>query len=82
MRKIVLTLAALAAFGIALPVATTQSANAETVIIKKQNRGHHYGWRNHRAERVVVVKQRRHHDRVVVREGRRHHGATVGVTVR
>ncbi len=62
MRKIVLTLAALAAFGIALPVATTEPANAETVIIKKQNRGHHYGWRNHRAERVVVVKKRhRHH---------------------
>ena len=34
MRKIVLTLAALAAFGIALPVATSGSANAETVIIR------------------------------------------------
>jgi hypothetical protein len=80
MRKIVLTFAALAAFGIALPVATTQSANAETVVIK-QNRGHHYGWRNHRAERVVVVK-RHHREGVVFREGRRHHGATVGVDVR
>jgi Ni/Co efflux regulator RcnB len=79
MRKIVLTLAALAAFGIALPVATT-SANAETVVIKKSHRDHgrhhgwdrgrHEGWRNHRR------------DRVVVREGRRHHGATVGVSVR
>ena len=76
MRKIVLTLAALAAFGIALPVATT-SANAETVIIKKNHgrhlgwdRGRHEGWRNHRR------------DRVVIREGRRHHGATVGVSVR
>jgi hypothetical protein len=79
MRKIVLTLAALAAFGIALPVATN-SASAETVVIK-QNRGHHYGWRNHRAERVVVVKQR-HRNHGVVHEGRRHHGATVGVQVR
>ena len=79
MRKIILTLAALAAVGIALPVATT-SASAETVVIK-QNRGHHYGWRNHHRDRVVVVKQR-HRDRVVVREGRRHHGATVGVSVR
>ena len=51
MRKIVLTLAAIAAVGIALPVATN-SASAETVVIK-QNRGHHYGWRHHN-ERVVV----------------------------
>jgi hypothetical protein len=80
MRKIILTLAALAAVGIALPVATTQSASAETVVIK-QNRGHHYGWRNHHRDRVVVVKQR-HRNHVVVREGRRHHGATVGVSVR
>ena len=79
MRKIILTLAALAAVGIALPV-TTNSASAETVVIK-QNRGHHYGWRNHHRDRVVVVKQR-HRNHVVVHEGRRHHGATVGVSVR
>ena len=80
MRKLVLTLAALAAVGIALPVASN-TANAETVIIK-QNRGHHYGWRNHRAERVVIVKKKRHHrDNVVIHEGRRS-GATVGVSVR
>ena len=60
MRKIFLTLAALAAFGIALPVATAP-ASAETVVIK-QNRGHHYGWRNHRAERVVIVKKRHHRE--------------------
>ena len=71
MRKIILTLAALAAVGIALPVATT-SASAETVVIK-QNRGHHYGWRNHRADRVVIVKKRHH---------REYHGGTVGVQVR
>ena len=77
MRKIILTVAALAAFGIALPVAT-QSASAETVVIKKDRghhygwtRGHHYGWRNHRADRVVIVK--RHH---------RVPSATVGVHVR
>ena len=80
MRKIVLTLAALAAVGFALPVATN-SASAETVVIK-QNHGHHYGWRNHRAEKVVIVKKRHHHDNVVVREGHRNHGATVGVQVR
>ena len=73
MRKVVLTLAALAAFGIALPAATISTANAETVVIKKGHRdhGHHYGWRNHRAERVVVVKKRRYHHR--------HHGAAVVV---
>jgi len=79
MRKIIMTLAALAAFGIALPAATT-SASAETVVIKK-DRGHHYGWRNHHRDRIVV--RERHRDRrVIVREGHRHHGATMGVTVR
>jgi len=49
----------------------------------KQNRGHHYGWRNHHRDRVVIVKKKRYHrDHVVVHEGRRHHGATVGVSVR
>ena len=72
MRKVVITLAALAAFGIALPAATNSSANAETVVIKKGHRdhGHHYGWRNHRAERVVVVKKNRHYHN-------RNHGAAV-----
>ena len=74
MRKVVITLAALAAFGIALPAATISSANAETVIIKKSHRdhGHHYGWRNHRAERVVVKERRHYHHR--------NHG--VGIVVR
>jgi hypothetical protein len=70
MRKTLLTIAAVAAFGIALPVATTGSANAETVVIKK-DRGHHYGWRNHRAEKVVIVKKRHRHYH--------HHGAAVVV---
>ena len=77
MRKIILTLAALAAFGIALPAATT-SASAETVVIKKDRghhygwtRGHHYGWRNRDRDRVVIMK--RHH---------REPAATVGVQVR
>ena len=68
MRKIMLTLAALAAFGIALPV-VSNSANAETVVIKKTHRDS--GW--HRGH---------HRDRVVVREGRRYHhnrGAVVRV---
>ena len=78
MRKIILTLAAIAAVGVALPVATN-SASAETVVIK-ENHGHHYGWRHRDHDRVVVREHREH--RMVVREGRRHHGATVGVEVR
>jgi hypothetical protein len=67
-----LTLAAIAAVGIALPVATN-SASAETVVIKK-DRGHHYGWRHRDRDRVVIMKRHREH-----RENR---GATVGVQVR
>ena len=57
MRKIVLTLAALAAFGIALPVASN-TASAETVIIKKSHRGRHYGWRHHHRDRIGSCVQR------------------------
>ena len=71
MRKIVMTLAALAAFGIAMP-AVSNTANAETVIIKKKHRdnGWHHGWRHHHRDRVVVREGRRHH---------RHHGAAIVV---
>ena len=73
MRKTLLTLAALAAFGIALPVASTQPANAETVVIKK-DRGHHHGWRNHHRDRkVVIIKKKRHHH---------HHTTGASVTIR
>lgn len=77
MRKVLLSLAALAAFGLALPAASP-SASAETVIIKKhRDHGWHHGWRNR--DRVVVRERHRPHG-IVVREGRRHHG--VGVVVR
>jgi hypothetical protein len=60
MRKIILALAAVAAVGIAMPV-VSNSANAETVVIKK-SRHHHdwHPWRHHR-ERVVIREHRRHH---------------------
>ena len=60
MRKLVLTLAAAAAFGIAAPVVTSAPANAETVIIKK--RGHDHGWRHsmNRANKVMIIKKRGH----------------------
>ncbi len=72
MRKIVLALAAVAAIGIALPVAATTPADAATVVIKKSNNGHHYGWR-HRRDRVVVRDGWRH------RQHRSHRGATIVV---
>ena len=54
MRKLVLTLAALAAVGLAVPVMTAPAEardGTRVVVIKKKNhwnRGHHYGWYKHR----------------------------------
>jgi hypothetical protein len=59
MRKIILALAALAAFGIAMPV-VSNSASAETVVIKKRHHDWH-PWRHHR-ERVIIREHRRHHE--------------------
>ena len=71
MRKIVLTLAALAAVGLAVPTFATSPAEArEVVIIKKKKhrdhgrhlgwyKGKHYGWAKHR--------HHRHGTRVIVR---------------
>jgi hypothetical protein len=76
MRKFVLALAAVAAFGLAAPTVTATPANAETVIIKK--RGHdHGGWRraHNRSDKVVIIKKRghgHHHHRGHGR-GHRHH---------
>jgi hypothetical protein len=70
MRKIVLALAAVAAFGIAVPTFATSPAEArDVVVIKKKHRDHgrhlgwykgkHYGWAKHRSHR--------HGHRVIVR---------------
>jgi Ni/Co efflux regulator RcnB len=66
MRKILLTLAALAAFGIALPVVSNTADAREVLIVKKHrhserhwDRGHHYGWNNrhhHRHGAAVVIR--------------------------
>ena len=69
MRKIVLALAAVAAFGLALPVASAPAVARDVVIIKKNrhyDRGHHYGWykqrhrhhhrHHHRADATVIVR--------------------------
>jgi Ni/Co efflux regulator RcnB len=73
MRRFVVTLAALAAFGLALPVVASSTAEArDVVIIKKKHRdhgrhagwhrGHHYGWdrgrHHHRGPKAKVVIKR------------------------
>jgi Ni/Co efflux regulator RcnB len=50
MRRIIASVIALAVLGIAAPIAAISSADARTVIIKK-DRGHHYGWDKHRGDR-------------------------------
>ena len=70
MRKIVLTLAALAAFGIALPVVSNTADAKEIVIIKKhRDHGRHLGWQRGRHE-GWRHEGRRHHDgaKVVIRQ--------------
>jgi hypothetical protein len=62
MRKFALALAAFAAVAFVTP-ATTNPAQAETIIIKKKDRGHHYGWRHARAKKVIVIKEKRRHHR-------------------
>ena len=56
MRKLLLSLAALAVFGLALPTFTSAPANAEVVVVKHRHGGwhHHYGWHHHHGARVYV----------------------------
>ena len=69
MRRIFLTLAALAAFGLAVPVVASTPSDAQgVVVIKKKHRDH--GWhRGHYKKKIVIREGRRHHHR--------RHGATV-----
>lgn len=73
MRIMFIALAALATTAIAFPMA---AHSEETVVIKKHDNGHHYGWRHrHHNKKVVVIKERdrhRHHY---------HHRTTTGVGV-
>jgi hypothetical protein len=76
MRKFVISLAAIAIAGFALPVVAPANAQDRTVIIKRDgdrdfdrprttkkviikrgDRGHHYGWRNRDRERVVIKRR-------------------------
>ena len=62
MKKLMIALAAV--LGLAFVAPTVQSAQAETVIIKRgHDRGHHYGWRHRdrHVKKVVIIKKQRHH---------------------
>jgi Ni/Co efflux regulator RcnB len=58
MRKIALAIAALAIAGFAAP--NVQSANAETIVVKK-DRDHDRDWGRHHHKKVVIIKHRRGH---------------------
>ena len=71
MKKLGYVFAALGAIAIAAP----SIANAETIVVKRgyhhgygaradfrehRDHGWHRGWRNHHADRVVIMKRRHH----------------------
>jgi hypothetical protein len=71
MRRIVLALAAVAAFGLALPVVASTPSDAREVVVIKKKHHRDYGWhRGHVKKKIVIREGRRHHHR---------HGATVVV---
>lgn len=61
MRKLFIAFTALAAVGIVTPIITgTAHADEKKVVIKKGDRGHHYGWRNHHHVKKVIIKKGDH----------------------
>jgi hypothetical protein len=80
MRIMIVALATLFTTAVAFPFA----AHAEdTVIIKKGDNGHHYGWRHrhHRDKKVVVIKERDRHRHSHYRSTTTGSGVGVGVGV-
>jgi hypothetical protein len=69
MRKIVLALAAVAAFGLALPLVPGAKAEEARVVVKTGERHHHWN----RGHRKVVIIKKRHRDYGLHRGWRRHH---------
>lgn len=59
MRKFAIAFAALAAFGIAMPL--TSSANAEDTVVIKKDGDHDRDMHRHH-KKIVVIKHRRHRD--------------------
>jgi hypothetical protein len=59
MRKFAIAFAALAAFGIAMPL--TSSAKAEDAVVVKKDGDHDRDMHRHH-KKIVIIKHRRHHD--------------------
>ena len=59
MRKFAIAFAALAAFGIAMPL--TSSAKAEDAVVVKKDGDHDRDMHRHH-KKIAVIKHRRHHD--------------------
>ena len=59
MRKFAIAFAALAAFGIAMPL--TSSAKAEDAVVVKKDGNHDRDMHRHH-KKIVVIKHRRHRD--------------------
>jgi hypothetical protein len=69
MRKVILTLSAIAAFGIALPVLSNPAAADPVVVIHKRHYDHDWRWRHREHRGAVILREHRHHDHdgVVIR---------------
>ena len=59
MRKFAIALAALAAFGIAMPL--NSSAKAQDTIVIKKDGDHDRAMHRHH-KKIVIIKHHRHHD--------------------
>jgi hypothetical protein len=70
-RTFLITLTALGAVAVVLPTVTANAQDRTAIVTKDRDhdrglhrgwsRGHHYGWRNHKAKVVVIKKNRHHH---------------------
>jgi hypothetical protein len=60
MRKFAIAFAALAAFGIAMPLTSSAKAEDAAIVIKKD--GDHDRDMHRHHKKIVVIKHRRHHD--------------------
>ena len=63
MRKIAIAFAALAAFGIAMPL--TSSAKAEDTVIIKKDGDHDRDMHRHH-KKIVIIKHHRRHDQTTI----------------
>jgi hypothetical protein len=60
MRKFAIAFAALAAFGIAVPL--TSSAKADDTVVIKKDGDHDRDMHRHHKKKIVIIKHRRHRD--------------------